>query len=433
MSREVTLVVPNQADFFLRNPKYAVSGEARDQIVRFGGTYECEHSLAWTSGPRVLVLPAGYDEVWFQDIHAQWGLTPPPVASPVSRSGLLTRDLLDDPKAMSLIRDLVDGADLVHVQCYGPAPSTYELLGRIRSWGLQVELDAVSEDRYWVSSWLETKLSCLDLSSMNPDILIAESMVVADESEVEGAAEWMFERHGGVVVRTPFGVAGDGTVIVRSRQDLEGLKRRVVNDAFFVFPLLVQQFIPHAPNIGCPAADILIGPDGVAEVVVCSLTVEDDHLFRSVRIGPDALPEEWTARLLALVDIVGSAAHEMGYRGWLCVDTVAGEDERVYLTEINARRSGSTFGGSLLKSWSDHPETTLSAHFLIPVPAGLDYVRDLRPLFQRRWDAGERVYPTTVRGLAWDNPILAVMGAGATASEAEAVVASVVAELKAGV
>lgn len=430
MESRRALVLPNQADFFLRNPQYTVTGPAREQMIRFGGTYECEHSIAWTSASRVLVLPRGYDRTWLRDLHRQWKLIVPPIVTPAPVSGLLVQDLLSDDEALPHLQAALEGAEVIDILAYGPTPELYQLAKVIRGWGHEVELDTVSEKDYWVSSWLETKLSCLDLARMDPEINVAESAVVAERGELAGVAGWMLKRHTKIIVRTPFGVAGDGTAIVdNSPNSLDAMLRAVDADPFFVFPLLVQRFVSHSAGAGCPAADALIVADGVAEIVTCSLKVEDDHLFRSVNVGPDALPEVWANRLHALVERVGAAAAAMGYRGWLCVDCVAGADDKIYLTEINARRSGSTFAGSLLKSWGGSELLTLSAHFMVTVPPNLEYGRDIRPVFLRAWQAGKRVYPTTIRGLGWPEPMMAIMAAGATAAAAEDLVAEVAAEL----
>jgi len=426
MSRTVELLVPNQAEYFLRNPALTLQGEERARVIRFGGTYECEHSVFWSTADRVLLLPEGYDPVWFADVHEALGVAEPPVVTAERRSGLLVQDFLGDGPAQQRLRELVSGASEVSVLMFGPTPSVYQLAATLRGWGLEVSLDCVAEQDYWASVYLDSKISCLDLARRMPQVNVADGMTVGSHEELGGALEWMVERHGAVIVRSLHGVAGDGSSVVRAGDGaVEAFLDKAARDSFFVYPLLVQKFVEHAEGVGCPAVDLLVDDDGVRDVVLCSLTVDDGHLFRSVNVGAGALPPEWAERVTQVAHDLGNAARELGYRGWMCVDCVAGTDDRLYVTEINARRSGSIHAGSLMREWDVVGQMTMSAHFMVSVPPGRTYEEHVRPIFQELWAEGVRAYPTTVRGMGWPEPIIAVLAGGSTAQEAEDVVARI--------
>jgi hypothetical protein len=414
------------AEYFLRNPALNLTGAMREQVVRFGGTYECEHSVFWTPNPRVLILPAGYDPLWFSDIHQVLGLQPPPVVSPARRAGLLVQDLLHDGAGQAALREQLTGHRVVRMINTGPTPDLYRLVAMLRGWGLTVELDGVTEEHYWTSLYLDSKVSVLDLARQMPEIRVASGLLVSSWEELRGAVDVLLARHGRVIARSLHGVAGDGSAVTTA--DPARLARffeTIERDSFFGFPLIVQEFIEHAPDVGCPAVDILVDEDGVQDVVLCSLTVVGGHHFRSVNVGPGALPEVWAKRVTQVAYDLGTAARDLGYRGWMCADCVAGADDQLYVTEINARRSGSQHAGSLLRLWGAERELTISAHFMVPVPAGASYADQVRPVFQPLWESGVRAYPTTVRGMAWPDPIMAVIAAAPTALEAEQIVAGI--------
>jgi hypothetical protein len=423
MSEVVELIVPNSAEYHLRNPSLTLTGEERARVVRFSGTYECEHSVFWSSNPRVMVLPSGWNALWFADVHATLGLTPPPVVSPVMRSGLLVEDLLHDADAQRELREHLSGYDTVRLLIVGPTPETYLLAAMLGGWGLAVELDSVDQDHYWASLYLDSKVSCLDLARQLPEMRTAQGMVVGNWTELRGALGAMVAEHGKVIARTLFGVAGDGSAVVSDAPGkVEEFLDNASRDSFFAFPILIQKFVDHADAIGCPAADILVGEDGVEDVVLCSLTVEHGFSFRSVDVGEGALPPIWGKRLTQVAHEAGAAAHELGYRGWMCVDCVAGADDTLYVTEINARRSGSLHAGGLLRLWGAEKELTLSAHFMMPVAEGVTYEDHIRPVFEKLWESGVRAYPTSVRALPWPDPIVAVIAAAPTAAEAKQIV-----------
>jgi hypothetical protein len=423
MSEVIELIIPNSAEYHLRNPALQLIGDERERVVRFAGTYECEHAVFWSAATRVMVLPAGWNELWFDDIHRALGLNAPPVVSPAMRTGLLVADLLHDGEAQCALREHLSGYAVVRLIMVGPTPETYLLAALLRGWGLKVELDSVDEDHYWASLYLDSKISCLDLARQTPLIRVADGMVVGNWTELRGALKAMVSRHGRVIARTLFGVAGDGSAVVSDAPgSVSGFLDTMSRDSFFAFPLLIQKFVEHAEGVGCPAADILVGDDGVADVVRCALTVEDGYSFRSVDVGMDALPAVWGSRLDEVAHQVGSAAHALGYRGWICVDCVAGADDLLYVTEINARRSGSMHAGGLLRLWGAEKELTLSAPFMLPVVAGTSYEHHIKPVFERLWKSGVRAYPTSVRALPWPDPIIAVIAAAPTAAAAHEIV-----------
>ncbi|MCX0241724.1 hypothetical protein [Streptomyces drozdowiczii] len=430
MTKTVELIIPNAAEYFLRDPDLNLTGDERARVVRFSGTYECEHSVFWTSAPRVLLLPAGVDEQWFADVHNALGVEAPPYISPAVTTGLLVEDLLADGAAQRALRARLEGNDLVKMQMVGPTPETYQLAAIIRGWGLDVELDSVDTSDYWASLYLDSKVSVLDLARELPDIHVAPGVVVSNWVELRGALTRLLTRYDRVIARTAYGVAGDGSGVV-SAGTVESFLDNAARDSFFAFPILVQQFVEHAPGVGCPAVDILVGEDGVEDVVLCALTVENGYQFRSVDVGDGALPQNWGAEVTKVAHGVGSAAHALGYRGWMCADCVAGADGTLYVTEINARRSGSLHAGGLLRLWNAERDLTLSAHFMMTVPPGLSYQEHIRPVFQRLWDQGVRAYPTSVRGIHWDEPMIAVIAAAPTADEAQAIVAGIAEEIAA--
>jgi hypothetical protein len=426
MPATIELVIPNMAEYFLRDTALNLTGVMRDRVISFGGTYETEHAVFWSSQPRVLLLPAGFDPVWFADIHRVLGVSEPPTVSPARRTGLLVSDLLHDGEAQQALRGHLAGYDQVRLIMNGPTPVTFSLVALLRGWGLAVELDGIDEDNYWVSLYLDNKVSVLNLAAEVPAMNVAPVITVSSDEELHGAVNLMLARHGRVIARSLHGVAGDGSAVTTAEpSQLARFYETIARDSFFDYPILVQKFVPHADGIGCPAADILIDDNGVQDIVLCSLTVEGGCSFRSVQVGQGALPTKWSARLTELCHAVGTAARDLGYRGWLCIDCVAGADDKLYITEINARRSGSQHAGSLLRLWHAQNELTISAHFMVEVPDGLTYERDIRPVFEPLWQDGVKVYPTAVRALSWPDPILAVIAAAPTADEAEQIVAAI--------
>ncbi|HEX5400838.1 MAG TPA: phytanoyl-CoA dioxygenase family protein [Pseudonocardiaceae bacterium] len=417
----IEIVVPNEVEYLFRDSTLRLSSADRDGLIQFNGSYESDHVVFWRSGPRVLLLPAGLDPLWFTDIHQALGLAQPPVVSPTPRSGLMLDDLFRDGTAQARLRDLVAGHRIVRLICHGATPDLYRLAEMVRGWGPEVEVEGVDERAYWSSLYLDNKVSMLDMAKHVPSVNVAPVMTVNSEVELRGAVDAMLALHGKVIVRSMLGYAGLGAAVTTADPErLAALYASIASDSFFAFPLVVQQFVEPPEGVGCPAADVLVDEHGAREIVPCAIDVSGGHSFEYVNVGPDALPPVWANRLATVSRDVAEVASRLGYRGWLSVDCVAGADDRLYVTEVNARRSGSLHAVGLLKLWE--PGLTISAHFTIPVPPGLSYQDNVRPVFENLWASGIRAYPTTIRGLGWDEPVLAVVAAAPTAAEAEQIV-----------
>ncbi|GAA2869018.1 hypothetical protein Acy02nite_40800 [Actinoplanes cyaneus] len=427
----VDLVVPNIAEFNLRN-----TGAQLGPVTRRVAVERADHvtdcAALWSTGDRVLVLPAGADPDWFADLHQALRLTPPPVVSPDARTGLLVRDLLHDGHALARLRDLLAGRGPVRLLSWGATPEIYQLAAALTGWGLTVELDGLGEAGYWTSLYLDAKPSCLDLAREIPGVRVPRGLTVSNLPELRGAVELMLRRHRHVIVRGAYGVSGEGSSVIRfgGGRALDAFWLDLQRDDFLRgYPLLVQEYVRHAPGVGCPAVDLCVADEGVTEAVPTAMTVEGSR-FRSVVIGPGSLPPVEGERTMRVALAIGEAAHALGYRGWMAIDFVLGADGELYVTEINARRSGAMHGIALLRhlaATTGREGLTAAAHDTASVDPGLSYAGDVRPVFRRLWERDVAVYPVATRGLRAASPVLGVLVAAPTAKEAEATVTETVA------
>lgn len=440
MADAIDLVVPNIAEFNLRNPALRL-----DPVVERGfaavGAKLADQAVFWTDEPRVLVLPAGLDRLWFADVHDVLGLDQPPVVSPIERTGLLLADLLRDGAALGTLLTITAGYRTVRIRCWGVTPEIYQLAAVVRSAGTEVELDGPAEEGYWASLYLESKQSCVDLAARLPGLRVPYGITVANWAELDGALPAVLAQHGRAIVKSLHGVGGEGSTVVRAGVGLDGFWLTANRDPFLrTFPLIVQAYVEHATDVGCPAVDLLVTGAGVATVVLSVMTV-DVHRVRAVSVGNGSVPAVLAGPLRELGTTVGLAAAELGYRGWLCVDCVYGRDGALYVTELNARRSGAMHSIALLRRWTGQPDgDAAGTHSDDSVPVRTRtghggracYRNDIRPLFQRLWTDGVRALPTTVRGLDQPRQEIAVLAAADTAGAARQVVAGIRAEVTHG-
>ncbi|MFI5776782.1 hypothetical protein [Nocardia sp. NPDC051570] len=421
MSDSVDLIVPNNAEFNLRNFPARLPPEAERSFI-VNGDMLADQAVFWSVAPRILILPAGFDTDWFADVHTALGVPQPPVIDPQRRTGRLISDLLADASAMTRLRALI-GERRTRILCFGVTPGVYQLLATVQGWGVDAELDGPAKSDYWSSVYLDNKLSCLDLAGGVPGFRVPGGITVTTPEELEGALRVVLAQSPRAIVKSMHGISGDGSIVV-PRDDPDTFWANLFHDHFLrTFPVFVQRYIEHAEGVGCPAVDIWITEAGVEPPVLSVMTVEVKR-YLSVAVGEACVPEDLRDRLRALGYAIGAAAHALGYRGWLCADCLVDRDRELYVTEINARRSGAMHPIALLAQWGDSRAGSVAhSHDSIPVRAAGGYRDRIRPLFERLWAQGIRAVPTAVRGLSRPAPILAATAVADTPAAARAIIA----------
>ncbi|TCR16047.1 hypothetical protein [Streptomyces sp. BK205] len=418
----IDLVIPNVAEFNLRHPRLALDPATVNSFVAVGRAMS-EQSVFWSSAPRVHVLPAGVDSEWYEDVHRALGVPTAPVISPVPHTGRITADLLRDPAAMESLRLRLRGHHRVRLVTWGAAESLYRLAAVLRTDGHDVLLDCPAEEHYWASLYLDSKTSCLDLATRIPGMRVAPVITTDTFEELRGALGLLLAEGKGAVVRSPYGVSGEGSAVVDPEPgSMDRFWHTVRDDPLLrVFPLQVQEYVSHPGSFGNPAVDLFIADDGVADIVPSVMTV-DGNRFVSVNVGAHVLPADLTEDMYALTQRIANAARHLGFRGWFGIDFVADPAGDLYVTEFNARRTGGTQWIPLLDQLHPAREVVAHARHAVPVPesapAPLSYT-DMRPVFTELWRHGASAYPIAIRGLTAKRRSYGILTNAATAAQAE--------------
>ena len=410
----IDVVVPNIVEFNLRRIGAMMDPHAAAGYLAVGATL-ADESAFWADSQRVQVLHPGTDPDWWGDIHYWLGQPPPPLICPAGR-GHLVDDLLSDATALRALRAELDGHYQVNLRCWGATAGVYRLTAAIRSWGHKVASDIPPPERYWTSLYLETKLSCADLAGRLPLLRVPATITVMSWDELQGAVDGLLASGRAAIVKAPDGVAGIGSAVARAGEGTGTFWREVSQEPLLRdFPVLVQEFIGRACGVGCPAVDLLVEDVGVTDIASSILSV-DGHRLSSVKVGAGILPDSVEAAVRAVGQAAGEEAGHMGYRGWLGVDCVTDESGQIYVTEINARRTGGMHLISMVRRLGAS-RAVVRCESMLAVPTA-SYA-EVRPALGRLREQGVCIFPTTARGLRRDRPTIGILTAGATPAEAD--------------
>jgi hypothetical protein len=140
------------------------------------------------------------------------------------------------------------------------------------------------------------------------------------------------------VVKDPYGVAGQGNVVVDSPAGLALLQRGLRRHGDAPVELVVQPLFERRWDF---AAHLSITPAGDPERLGVRMLVNDGHSFRGSAGAPPELLAELEARTYwPIVESVAAAVAAQGYFGPLSVDSMLTTDGTlVPVLEVNARMS----------------------------------------------------------------------------------------------
>ncbi|MFE0427476.1 hypothetical protein [Streptomyces sp. NPDC058953] len=312
---------------------------------------------------------------------------------------------------------------MVRFVSWGSSPELYSLAAALRSHGHEVVLDVAEPRDAWSCEYLESKLSCTDLAAHIPGFRVPRGISVASWDQLRGAVEAIVGSGGRAVVKSMYGVGGYGSAVARSDgAGTDGFWQTLRREPFFgTFPLTVQDYVEHAAD--CPAVDVLVGDDdgpGGKPRFEYSMLGVDGLRYRSLTLGPGILDPALEERLTDLSTRVHGFARSIGYRGWFSLDCLLGTDGELYVTEINARRTGAMHAIALTERWAGETPVAYS-HDAMPLrlTGVASYQDHVRPVFETLWAAGVRAYPSTVRALGRHRPSLGVVVCAASTAEAE--------------
>ncbi|MDX3382465.1 hypothetical protein PV682_13470 [Streptomyces niveiscabiei] len=423
MPESIDLVIPNIVEFNLKHGLLDFDPGVEHDLVEHGTGF-ADQCVFWSAENRVLMLPAGYCPDWLADVHAGLGSPVPPVVSPTPHTGRLVHDLLNDGRALATLYSATSGSRTVRFVSFGASPELYSLAAALRGQGHEVRLDIAEPQHYWSCEYLESKLSCVELASRIPGFRVPRGITVVSWGQLKGAVSTIAGRGGRAVVKSMYGVGGYGSAVVQSEADGDVTRfwRTLKREPFFgTFPLTVQEYVEH--EAGCPAVDVLVG-DGETPRMEYSVLGVDGLRYRSLALGPGVLEPSLEERLSALGTAVHGFARSLGYRGWMTIDCLLSTDDELYVTEINARRSGAMHAVALAERWAgDSPVAYTHDSLPLRFTSSTSYAAHVRPVFEELWERGVRAYPSTVRALAGHRPSLGVVVCAGSAAEGEHIAA----------
>ena len=346
------------------------------ELLIRGEQYRGDRAIIWAGDPKLVFtsLPIPHAE----HLYSQAGFAHTEYLAPDQPTSWLSLDIL---RERNLLQRLIDYAGEKRVVQLIPYASTREFLGLVETleqeYGLSVILpETPTRERLWIRDYIDSKIGWRILASRwlpNAEELLPEGFACQTLDAAADAAHWFALNGRSCLIKSDIGENGFGNIRVRpgdfpSQAAIVEhiLGSQFVNDQWLTVEEMIEAEHPLSPSL-----EVCVPPEGEPYITYVS-----DQLFQGfgdfcgVLVSRELLDSPWYAPLAESGMIIAHRLQQMGYVGQFDLDTVVNDEGRIYLLEINPRRTGGThvhefaayvFGEDYLKTVALLSNDTLSS------------------------------------------------------------------------
>jgi len=341
------VVVSNITEAFFEFPNRAESAAERVRLIRHA---QCQgdRSLLWLGDPKLVFVtfPIAHAEYTRQRLGYQGTC----YAAPADPSPFLSLDILQEPPLINRLVEYAGAGRSVQLIPYATTSQFLHLAETLRTnYGLNVLLpESPRPECLWLQNYIDTKAGFRVLASRwlsNSDRLLLPGVVCWDFQQAAAAARWFANQGQPCILKADNGMGGLGHRVLQPADCscAEEILRQLEHDSFLHDDLVVVEKFVHASRPASPSLELFVPASGAGKPKITYLC---DQLFvgmgNSFLVSRELLDTKWYPALAESGLLIATKLQEMGYVGHFDVDTIVDDDGRIYLLEVNARRTAGT-------------------------------------------------------------------------------------------
>ncbi len=309
--------------------------------------YRGDRALFWLGKEKLVITSSQIPDG--ERICRRYGYTGTQSISPRKTSFQLSLDILNDPQMVEQIVQHAGPGKAIQIIPYAATREIYRLAEFLsRNCGLSVDLpESPSEGNLKIRDYYDTKLG---FRQEIPDwiadsVRLPRGFSVQDKRSAGEAIAWFLSRGLDCMVKPDRGESGLGIQFFDHREAHPNLLAELQSNAFFPGEsTLVEEYIWPKAGLS-PSLELFVPPLGCGEPFITYLS--NQHFgqlgrFSGVVISKSYLETSWYPPLAENGLRIASQLQRLGYVGNFDLDTVIDQQGRVYLLEINTRRTGGT-------------------------------------------------------------------------------------------
>jgi hypothetical protein len=349
-----SVVIANIAEF---NRRAMIRGFTRNEyeIWDSASVDLSDMALFWHGDDKLVILPRKPDETFVSDVKNALQYRNLQVISPAKRSTSLCSDILADHRLRDFLIDRLRNSQKPKIVVWGATDQFYSLINELRRAGADFQVSEVpSQDNYWTALYLESKAGFRELTrnlqSEIPDLNLPEGFICGSKELAVEAIAHFWSRQKGFVLKANYGTAGFSVLCYPASQLARGLEtlrkdalHRMSFDHFWDNPpVIIEEHIagPEELKPDSLTVDFIIDKNSVVKLVgTGKMLMRRKWLYSGIQSGLGVIESDTEEKINCIGRQVGCAIASMGYKGWFDIDFVVSAENRIFLTEINARRA----------------------------------------------------------------------------------------------
>lgn len=393
-----TIFIGNGREFFSPIDQYVPTAH-KEEFVQTDSD-ETDPMIFELGDNKIIFVPQSIDAGYIQDMVDLFDFKDVAIIRPPETGSGLSKDILSDKETYEMLRDAIaQGGPDVKVIPWGQTPQFEELHKQLRQEGLLFQAPETPMDyARWHPDYTNTKLGTREIlqrtQQAHPelDIRLLEGFPCPNIDTAIDIAKYFVATGRGIVLKANLGAAGIGVFVFSPKEydfsTPEGWaameSKAKENGLLKNGPVIIEEYItPDVQQRGVfPSVDTLITPDGTPVVqAVSGMGIHrtgDEVEFYGSTIGHGLFTDEQDAYMRAVNIAVGNEHARLGYRGWYDTDFILAEDGKLYMTETNVRRTGTTYMVDLARklfgdNWENKMAMIANDKYIRPHLAGLSH------------------------------------------------------------
>ncbi len=259
-------------------------------------------------------------------------------------SGCICRDILSHSTVLATLIDYATDRVLELIP-YCTTPDFLELARYLEAQGITILLPE-TPTQLWLRDYIDSKTGFRSIASQwihQQTAQLPEGYTSTSFDEASQMARWFLDRGKACVVKADRGTISLARLILRHLEPQSSIADKLKQHfSLSQSPFIVEEWIDNTQPLS-PSIEVCITPDHTPVITHTAIQFfTPSGLYSGELTGPELMHYPWHATLVETAQVVGQYLGHRGYLGHFDLDCVIDQDHRVYLLELNARRTGGT-------------------------------------------------------------------------------------------
>lgn len=320
-----------------------------DETTLMSRRFNGDQALYWINGEKLLVTSVPIEN---QALFAQrWGYEGVTHLSPVELSSQLSHEVMRDEELLKAIENAAGERKAITIVSYAATAELHDLVDFLQQEkGIQVLLpETSSRNDLWLKDYIDSKAGFRELAQRwVGEAYMPEGYITSSLTMLVEIANYFAQSGRGIAVKENIGGSGVGNIFFTMEEILtEDIKAKIISEVpqNSNTTYVIEEFI-HSTDMVTPSLEFYVPAYGCGDpkvTYVCNQHFAASGRFAGVIIAEELYHESWYPELEKVGSVLAAELQKMGYVGHFDLDAIIDDEGRLYLLEINSRRTGGTY------------------------------------------------------------------------------------------